>query len=128
MNFLLIALGGALGSLARYGCSAAVASRVGSAFPWGTLAVNAIGSLLIGVAFGVLEPGGRWQVSQATRDTMNHFFMIGVLGGFTTFSSFSVQTLALMREGHFAAAGANVLLSVTVCLLAVALGFWMATR
>lgn len=128
MTYLLIGLGGALGSLARYGCSVAVTSRLGQAFPWGTLAVNAVGSLLIGVAFGALEPGSRWQIAQSTRDAVNHFFMIGVLGGFTTFSSFSLQTLGLLRDGQYLAAGANAFFSVTVCLLAVALGFWIATR
>jgi len=128
MTYLLIALGGALGSMARYGCSAAIASRAATAFPWGTLAVNVMGSFLIGVAFGVLEPGGRWQVSLATRDAVNQFFMIGVLGGFTTFSSFSLQTLELLRQGQWLEAGGNVLLSVTVCLIAVGFGFWLATR
>lgn len=128
MTYLLIALGGALGSVARYGFSVAITSRLGPAFPWGTLVVNVAGSFLIGMAFGAIEPGSRWQVSQATRDFVNQFFMIGILGGFTTFSSFSLQTLALMREGQYAAAGANVFVSVAACLLAAALGLWIATR
>lgn len=128
MHYLLIALGGALGSMARYACAAAVTARLGPAFPWGTLIVNVVGSFLIGVAFGILESGGRWQIAQVARDGANHFFMVGVLGGFTTFSAFSLQTLSIMREGHYAAAGVNVFLSVAACLLAVALGFWIATR
>jgi CrcB protein len=89
--------------------------------------VNVIGSAFIGAALGALEPGSRWQVSLATRDFVNYFFMIGVLGGFTTFSSFSLQTLSLLRQQHWMQAGANVLLSLTLCLIAVAAGFWLAT-
>ena len=125
MPYLFIALGGALGSVARYWCSVAIAAKSGGAFPWGTLFVNVAGSLLIGVAMGAIE--SRWQNSPAGRDFVNHFFMIGVLGGFTTFSSFSLQTLALIRERLWWQASANVALSVSLCLLAVAFGFWLAT-
>jgi CrcB protein len=128
MQYLLIALGGALGSVARHWCSGLVAERMQSAFPWGTLAVNVVGSCLIGVAFGLLEPNGRLSVASETRAAVNHFFMIGVLGGFTTFSSFSLQTMSLLREHLWWQAGANVLLSVALCLLAVTLGYWLATR
>jgi CrcB protein len=127
MNYLLIGIGSAFGGMARYWCSLTIASTTGSLFPWGTLTVNVIGSALIGAAMGVLEPGGRWQVSLATRDFINHFLMIGVLGGYTTFSSFSLQTLSLLREQQWLQAGANVLLSVTLCLLAVMVGFWLAS-
>jgi CrcB protein len=126
MTYLLIAIGSALGGLARYGCSVLVARTIESTFPWSTLAVNVIGSGLIGAAMGVMEPGSRWQVSLVTRDFINQFFMIGMLGGFTTFSSFSLQTLNLLRGQHWTQAGANVLLSVTLCLLTVAAGFWIA--
>jgi CrcB protein len=128
MSYLLIALGGALGSVARYWCSLAIAARTGGAFPWGTLAVNVIGSGLIGVAMGALEPGSRIQVAQQSREFVNQFFMIGVLGGFTTFSSFSLQTLALVRENLWWQAGANVAGSVVLCLTAVAIGYWIAAR
>jgi CrcB protein len=87
------------------------------------MTVNVVGSGLIGVALCVIEPGSRWQISTATREFINHFFMIGVLGGFTTFSSFSLQTLNLVREQHWAQASANVVLSVVSCLLAVSLGY-----
>jgi CrcB protein len=86
-----------------------------------------VGSLLIGSALGVLEPGSRWTISSAARDYVNQFFMIGVLGGYTTFSSFSLWTLNLVREHQWWQAGANVVLSVVLCLTAVALGFWLAT-
>jgi len=127
MTYFLIALGSALGGVARYWCSLAVATATGSAFPWGTMTVNVVGSALIGVALGVIEPESRWQLPAATRDFINHFFMIGVLGGFTTFSSFSLQTLTLIREQHWGQAGANVALSVVLCLLAVSLGYWLIT-
>jgi CrcB protein len=126
MTYLFIALGSALGGMARYWCSLVVATATGSAFPWGTMTVNVVGSGLIGAAMGILEPGGRWQMSIATRDFINYFFMIGVLGGYTTFSSFSLQTLTLVRDHQWLQAGANVLLSVTLCLLAVAAGYWLA--
>jgi CrcB protein len=128
MSYVLIAIGGALGSVARYWCSLVIAAKAGGAFPWGTIAVNVIGSCLIGVAMGALEPGSRWPAAQQTRDFVNQFFMIGVLGGFTTFSSFSLQTLSLLREHLWWQAGANVMLSVALCLIAVAIGYWLATR
>jgi fluoride exporter len=127
MTYFLIAIGSALGGMARYWAALAVAAATGSAFPWGTMAVNVIGSALIGSAMGAMEPGSRWQVSMAARDFVNQFFMIGVLGGFTTFSSFSLQTLTLMREQQWMQAGTNVLMSVVLCLLAVAVGYWLAT-
>jgi CrcB protein len=127
MTYLLIALGSALGGMARYWCSLIVATATGSLFPWGTMVVNVVGSALIGAAWGAMEPGSPWQVSIGTREFVSYFFMMGVLGGFTTFSSFSLQTLNLMRQQQWMQAGANVLLSVTLCLLAVAVGFWLAT-
>jgi CrcB protein len=126
MTYLLIAVGSALGGMARYWCSLAIASATGSSFPWGTMTVNVVGSALIGAAMGAMEPGSRWQVALSTREFVNHFFMIGVLGGYTTFSSFSLQTLSLLRDAHWIQAGVNVLLSVTLCLIAVAAGFWLA--
>jgi len=126
MSYLLIGIGGALGSIARYWCSVAVAAKVGESFPWGTITVNIVGSFLIGAALGALEPGGRWHVSTATREFVNQFFMIGVLGGYTTFSSFSLQTLNLLREQQWLQAGANVGLSVALCMVAVWLGYAIA--
>jgi fluoride exporter len=126
MSYLFVALGGALGSMARYGCSLFIATKVDGSFPWGTVAVNVFGSFLIGAAMGAIEPGGRWQISTATRDFVNQFFVIGVLGGYTTFSAFSLQTLNLLREQQWLQAGANVVLSVAVCLLAVWMGFTAA--
>lgn len=120
--YLLVALGSAIGGVARYWCSGFVAQRVGEVFPWGTLAVNVIGSFLIGVLGAMSEPDGRWYIDPGARQ----FLMIGVLGGFTTFSSFSWQTLNLLRDGEWLYAMANVVASVTVCLLAVWFGFVVA--
>lgn len=119
MSYLLIALGSAIGGVARYWCSGLVAQRVGEVFPWGTFAVNVIGCFLIGIMGAMSEPDGRWYVDPGARQ----FLMIGVLGGFTTFSSFSLQTLNLLRDGEWLYATANVAASVAACLLAVWLGF-----
>ncbi len=117
-NALWIFLGSGLGGLARWGASGFVASRLGETFPWGTLTVNLSGSLLIGFVATLTGPEGRWLAPAAFRE----FFMLGLLGGYTTFSSFSLQTLNLAREGEWARAAANVLLSVALCLVGVWLG------
>jgi CrcB protein len=121
--YLWIALGGALGSVARFGASELITQGIGGAFPWGTLVVNLVGSFIIGFFAAVTAPSGRWPVGCEGR----HFFMTGVLGGFTTFSSFSLQTLGLMREGEWLRAGGNVAGSVGLCLIAVWLGHLAAT-
>ena len=118
-----VALGSAMGGLGRFALSGAAAHWVGDRFPWGTVAINILGSFVIGF-FGVLsEPGGRLGVSPDVRV----FVMVGLCGGFTTFSSFSFQTLNLMRDGEILRAGLNVVGSVTLCLLAVWLGYLAAT-
>lgn len=124
MAYLLIALGSAIGGAARYWCSGFVAQRAGEFFPWGTLAVNVIGSFLIGMLAAAGDPDGRWYLGPQARQ----FLMIGVLGGFTTFSSFSLQTLNLLRDGEWSYAAANIALSVAACLLAVWLGFFVAAH
>lgn len=116
--YLLIMAGGALGSAGRYFCSGLVANFAGPTFPWGTIAVNVLGSFLIGFFNTVSGPDGRFLIGVETRQ----FVMIGLLGGFTTFSSFSLQTLNLMREGEWLPASANVGLSVLLCLIGVWLG------
>lgn len=113
-TYLWIALGSALGGTARYWCSGYVADAVDSSFPWGTLAVNVAGSLLIG-AFAAATADGRWLLSP----NVQRFVTVGFLGGFTTFSAFSLQTLELMRAGDWPRAGAYVALSVLLCLIAV---------
>ncbi len=118
ITYLWIALGGALGSMARYACSSLAANAVGETFPWGTLIINVVGSFVIGFFATLTGPDGRLLVSPDARQ----FVMVGVCGGFTTFSSFSLQTLNLVRNGDMVGAGANVVASVVACLLAVWLG------
>ncbi len=117
-TYLWVAAGSALGGMARYWCSGFIAERAGDAFPWGTLAINILGSFVIGFFGGLTGPDGRFLVSPDVRI----FVMVGLCGGYTTFSSFSLQTLVLMQDGEWARAGANVLLSVVLCLFAVWLG------
>ena len=123
MNYLWIGLGSALGGMARYGCSGLAARYIGAAFPWGTLIVNVSGSLVIGILAALAAADGRLLISPDARA----FLMIGVCGGFTTFSAFSIETLDLARDGVWLWAGANVVLSVVLCLLAVWLGYMGAS-
>ncbi len=120
LTYLWIAIGGALGSMARYGASGVVGQWLGDA--WGTLFVNVSGSLVIGFFAVLTGPDGRVLVTPNART----FVLVGLCGGYTTFSSFSLQTLNLARSGEWAAAGTNIVLSVVVCLLAVWLGFLAA--
>jgi fluoride exporter len=122
MMYVWVALGGALGSVARYGVSLGAARWLGIAFPWGTLFVNVAGSFAIGVLGGLIMTDERALGVEARA-----FVMVGILGGFTTFSSFSLETLALARNGAFGAAAANAGLSLVLCLVAVWLGFTAAT-
>lgn len=124
LSYLWIGIGSALGGMGRYGLSGLVAQRFGETFPWGTLLVNVSGSFAIGFFATLTAPGGRWFAAPSFRE----FFMIGVCGGYTTFSSFSIQTLRLAEEGEWLGAGANTLLSVALCLLAVWLGHWLASQ
>jgi fluoride exporter len=116
--YFWITIGSALGGIARYWCSGVVANAVGATFPWGTLVVNVVGSFVIGFFGTLTAPDGRFFVPSEYRQ----FVMVGLCGGYTTFSSFSLQTLTLMQDGEWARAGANVGLSVVLCLLAVWLG------
>ena len=116
--YAVVALGGALGTVARYFVSGVVANAFGETFPWGTMIINITGSFIIGFFWTMTAPDGRLFVSGSTRQ----FVMTGFCGGFTTFSSFSLQTLNLMRDGEWLYAGGNVLGSVTLCMLGVWLG------
>lgn len=120
--YLWIAIGGALGSVARFWFSGVVARQFGETFPWGTLLVNVSGSFAIGFFATLTSSDGRWLAPVGFRQ----FFMIGVCGGYTTFSSFSLQTLNLVEEGEWLHAGANVVGSVVLCLVAVWLGHLLA--
>ena len=120
---LLVALGGALGTVARYLLSAATAP-ISQGVPWGTIGINVAGSLAIGL-FGTLTLAhGRYPAPEPLR----LFVMVGVCGGFTTFSSFSLQTLDLLRAGSPGRAGLNVAASVALCLAAVAAGHLLGAR
>jgi len=116
-------LGGAIGSALRYALSTWVTSAASAgAFPWGTLAVNVIGSFVIGLFMALAEAEGAWWASAEVRA----FVVVGILGGFTTFSAFSLQTVALFQNGQWLHAAANVLSSIILCLLATAAGFALA--
>ena len=123
ITYLWIALGSALGGVARYACSDLAANWLGPSFPWGTLLVNVLGSFIIGFFATLTGPDGRILVSGDAR----LFVMVGLCGGYTTFSSFSLQTMALAQGGEFARAGLNVVGSVVLCLLFVWLGFVAAS-
>lgn len=120
---VFVAFGGALGTLARYGIGFA-AAPLSQALPWGTILINILGSFIIGF-FGTLTLAhGRFPVPESLR----LFVMVGFCGGFTTFSSFSLQTLDLLRSGSVSRAAANIMLSVVLCLGAVAIGHAVAAR
>ncbi len=118
LTYLWIMLGGALGTGARFWASGLVAERMGETFPLGTLFVNVSGSFIIGFFATMTDPGGSFLASPRVRQ----FVMIGILGGYTTFSSFSLQTLELARDGDWFRAGLNSVLSLVCCLVAVWLG------
>lgn len=115
ITYFWIAVGSALGGIARFWCSGVVARLIGETFPWGTLLVNVLGSFIIGFVATLTSPDGRIFVSSTTRLAI----MAGFCGGYTTFSSFSLQTLNLINDGEFLYAGANITLSVVLCLAAV---------
>jgi fluoride exporter len=117
-SYLWIAIGSALGGAGRYWISGIVAQQFGETFPWGTIIVNVSGSFVIGFFATLSGPDGRLLISTTARQ----FVMIGLCGGYTTFSSFSLQTLNQGREGDWLGAGANIGLSVVMCLVAVWLG------
>jgi CrcB protein len=118
-EIILVALGGAVGAVARYWVSGMVYRLTGPGFPWGTLVVNLVGCFLIGVVIVVLE-------STIQSGAIRAAVAIGFLGAFTTFSTFSYETLALLQDGDWLRAGAYVAGSVMVGLLAVAAGFGAA--
>jgi len=116
LNFQLlaaVAIGGSLGSVARYLVAVGAGRLVGTAFPWGTLVINIVGSFLIGVfaeSFAL-----SWNVSQ----TVRVFLIVGICGGFTTFSTFSLDTIVLMQRGELVPAGAYIVASVVLSITAL---------
>lgn len=116
--YIWIAVGSALGGVARYWCSGVAARLFGETFPWGTIIVNVVGSFIIGFVAVLSGPGGRFAISPLT----SQFIMVGLCGGYTTFSAFSLQTLTLANNGEHLYAIANIGVSVVFCLVAVWLG------
>ena len=119
LTYFYIALGGALGSVARAWTTNVMVRMAGANFPWGTILINVVGSFIIGFFGALTASDGRFQVHADARA----FVMIGICGGYTTFSSFSLQTLDLFRDGKPGAAFANIGLSVILCLIAVSAGY-----
>lgn len=113
-----VALGSAFGGAARFFLSGIVGRRIGETFPWGTMVVNVTGAFVIGVFAAAASGHTAFQLPPSWQ-----FAVVGILGSYTTVSSFSLQTLALARNGEFLRAGGNVLLSLALCLAAVTLGF-----
>ncbi len=119
MNAVWVALGGGLGAVARYWTDAWFTRLVGAGFPWGTLTINVVGSAAIGIWFALTPP--------TRAATAGHLFVVvGVLGGFTTFSAFSMQTLALAQAGEWARAAGYIAGSVVLCLAGAWAGFGLA--
>jgi len=112
LHLLAVAIGGAVGGMARFWISGVVAHRIGERFPWGTLVVNFTGAALIGVAAGLFLARDLQSIAQPSLWAV---LVVGVLGSYTTVSSFSLQTLALLRSGERARAVANVAASVSLC-------------
>ncbi|MBK1693006.1 CrcB family protein [Ectothiorhodospira mobilis] len=115
-----LALGSALGGLARFHAGGWITRLTGSGFPWGTLAVNVSGGLAAGMAWALLPDTGP--------GALEALLLSGLLGGYTTVSSFSLQTLTLLRQGHPIQALANLTASALLCLGAAALGYWLAVQ
>lgn len=123
MVYVWVALGSALGGVARFGLTRLMLP-ISAQFPWSTVCINVLGCFIIGF-FGTLTlAGGRFAVPETAR----LFVMVGVCGGFTTFSSFSLQSFDLLRSGAWGRALGNVVLSVVLCLAAVAAGHSLAQR
>lgn len=123
LSSVAVAIGGAIGSLARFWLAELFAGLGVVAFPWATLVANVSGSLLIGLLAALTGPDGRLLAAPEWR----LFWMVGICGGYTTFSSFSLQTLTLAQNGELGRAGMNVALSLVLCLAAVALGYMIGT-
>ena len=119
--YLWVAIGGALGSVGRFWLNGIISAKFGETFPFGTLIINITGSFLIGIFAALAIPEGR--MDSQSRAFATQFLMIGICGGYTTFSSFSLHTLNLLRDREWLYAGGNVLLSVVLCMIAVWLGY-----
>jgi CrcB protein len=121
--YLWVALGGAIGSVGRFWLAGLITERFGQSFPWGILVINATGSFIIGIFAAFTIPDG--PLTPQSRVFVTQFLMIGICGGYTTFSSFSRDTLRLLQERQWLYAGGNVFLSVILCMIAVWLGYML---
>jgi fluoride exporter len=119
-KLILIGLAGFIGTLSRYWLSGVVARRYGETFPMGTLVVNLVGCFLVGLLFHLLQE--RFIVNQTVRTVV----LIGFLGGFTTFSSFGLQTFTLLQDGEFGLAALNILGANLIGLVLVWAGYTLA--
>jgi CrcB protein len=129
LAYLWIAIGGAIGSMARYFVGGVVSEQFAQSqtqsFPWGTLVVNVTGSFAIGILGAITAAEGR--MTPQSRVFATQLLITGVCGGYTTFSSFSLQTLKLLQDREWFYAGGNVLLSVVLCMVAVWLGYLLGS-
>lgn len=118
LSYLLVAAGSAIGGTLRFWLAALITDATAATFPWGTLVINITGSVVIGFFSTLTGTDGRYLVPIEWRN----FVMVGICGGYTTFSSFSLQTLSLAQGGNYVSAAANVVGSVILCLLGVWIG------
>ncbi len=123
-EIILVALGGAVGSILRHFLSSRIAYYTGNGFPYGTMAVNVVGSLVIGILFGILLTYPRLGLNRH----VDALLIAGFCGGFTTFSAFSLQTFHLLERGNLIAAALNIFGSVVLCLLSVWTGLSMVRK
>ncbi len=124
MTYLWVGLGAAIGGMLRYWCYGAAVRLGGETFPWGTLFVNVTGSMVIGFVATLTGPDGRVLAPPALR----MFVMTGICGGYTTFSTFSLETLRLLEDRQWGAAALNMSGSLVLCLLGVWLGHMLAAN
>jgi CrcB protein len=124
MLWLAVALGSACGGVARFGVGMLAVRALGAGFPWGTLVINVLGSFVIGFYGALTQPDGPMPAGATARA----FVMVGICGGFTTFSSFSLQTIELLQRGEILPASLYVAGSVALCLAGTVLGYFLATR
>ncbi len=119
LQFILVGFGGAIGSMLRYGIGLLSLKFLGTSFPWGTLSVNILGSLCIGILFGALSQ------MQNFSESLKLFTMVGILGGFTTFSAFSLDTILLFERGQYVQAGLYIIGSIVLSLAATMVSLFL---
>lgn len=120
MNYILIFIGGGLGSIVRFELGQKISRFAGTAFPWGTVLVNATSCLILGLLLNLFEGKGTFHTSARL------LLFVGFCGGFSTFSSFTLQTFELMKSGHLILAALNIIMSVVVCLFSFWAGWWLS--